>query len=138
MRHWASRWHQRTTRRCEPSRCIIVCWEAPTGRTGAGTSAFPIIAPTSHWAVQVGDYFYELRRKRDRSDDVLEDDGLHEPIDVQDEGDKVNLAITRDRIIVDGTKSFHVAETKLTDVQIRARAVYIFKRLFATDYNILI
>lgn len=105
--------------------------------TGAGTSAFPIIAPTSHWGVQVGDYFYELRRKRDRGDDVLED-GSHEPIDVQEEGDKVNLAMTRDRVIVDGTKSVDIAETKLSDAQIRGRAVYIFKRLFASDYNVLI
>ena len=55
---------------------------------------------------------------------------FQEPIGVQEEGDKVNLAMTRDLIIVDGTKPLHVAETKLSDVQIRTRAVYIFKRLF--------
>ena len=123
-----------------PLRAITVHYRMLGGThrtTGAGTLAFPIIAPTSHWGVQVGDYFYELRRKRDRNDDVLED-GLHEPIDVQEEGDKVNLAMTRDRIIVEGTKSIHVAETKLSDAQIRGRAVYVFKRLFATDYNVLI
>ena len=122
-----------------PLRAISVHYRMLGGTyrtTGAGTSDFPFIAPTSHWGVQIGEYFYELRRKRDRNDDLLEDG--HEPIDVQEEGNKVNLAMTKDRIIVDGTKSVHVADTKLSDAQIRGRAVYIFKRLFANDYNVLI
>ncbi len=46
--------------------------------------------------------------------------------------------MTRDRIIVDGTKSIHVGETRLSNKQIMERASYIFKRLFASNYNVLI
>lgn len=56
---------------------------------------------------------------------------------MQEGGGKVKLAMTRDRIIVDGTKSIHVGETRLSDVQIMGRALYIFKQLFANDYNVL-
>ncbi len=59
-----------------PLRAITVHYRT----IGDGTSAIPIIAPTSHWGVQVGDYLYELRQKRD------DDDGHHEPVHVQEEG----------------------------------------------------
>ena len=117
-----------------PLRAITVHYRILGGTyrtTGAGTSAIPIIAPTSHWGVQIGDYFYELRQKRDQ------DDG-HQDLDVQEEGENINLAMTRDRIIVDGTKSIHVGETRLGNNQIMGRASYIFKRLFASKFNVLI
>lgn len=123
-----------------PLRVITVHYRMLGGTyrmTGAGTMEVPIIAPTSHWGVQIGDYFYELRQKRDRNDDI-EGGGHQEPIDVQEEGDKVKLAMTRNKFIVDGTESIHVGETRLSDVQIMGRASYIFKRLFATSYNVLI
>lgn len=117
--------------------------------TGDSTLAFPIIAPTSHWGVQIGDLFYDLRQKRDYSggihneaqlhgDDDAQGTGHHQHIDVQDEGDKVILAMTRNRIIVDGSKSIYIGKTSLGDSQIMGRASYIFKRLFAHNYNILI
>ena len=57
---------------------------------------------------------------------------------MQEEGNKVKLAMTWDRIIVDGTKSVHGGKTKLSDNQIMGLASHIFKRLLANNCNVLI
>lgn len=52
-----------------PLRVITVHYRmlGGTHRTpGAGTLAFPIIAPTSHWGVQIGDLFRNCVRRRTR------------------------------------------------------------------------
>ena len=75
--------------------------------------------------------FYELRQ-RDQTD--FKSSG-QEDIDMQD-GNKVKLAVIRDRIIVAEFKCIDTGETNLSAGQIMRRASYVFKRLFATGYNL--
>ena len=105
-----------------------------THKSDRAADVVPTLAATSHWGLQVGDVFYELRLP-DRKYPALQ----HAPDDQRTlesvEGEKISLKISQDRVIVPGSKSIEVGETTLNDSQIMRNAIFIFQRLYAHNFN---
>ena len=105
-----------------------------THKSGRAADVVPTLSATSHWGVQVGDIFYELRQPDQANrppQHASDDQKTLESV----EGEKISLKISQKRVIVPGSKSIEVGETTLSDAQIKRNARFIFQRLYAHNFN---
>ena len=65
----------------------------PYRKIDADTSTVPIIASVSHGGVQVSDYFYKLRQKRDQNNKIQGDSRVREG----ENGEIEAIAMSTDR-----------------------------------------